>query len=89
MFILFALITLLGAGAMILQKNVITAGLCMVLCFFGVAGLFLLLANPVAAAPVPTVSAVGSAAGAAGGSMNSVVGNPGTTIAISPMIRLV
>ncbi len=50
MFILFALITLLGAGAMILQKNVITAGLCMVLCFFGVAGLFLLLANPVAAA---------------------------------------
>jgi len=50
MFIVFALITLLGAGAMILQKNVITAGLCMVLTFFGVAGLFLLLANPVAAA---------------------------------------
>ena len=50
MFIVFALVTLLGAGAMILQKNVITAGLCMVLTFFGVAGLFLLLANPVAAA---------------------------------------
>ncbi len=50
MFVVFALITLLGAGAMILQKNVITAGLCMVLSFFGVAGLFLLLANPVAAA---------------------------------------
>lgn len=50
MFAVFALITLLGAGAMVLQKNVIMAGLCMVLSFFGVAGLFLLLANPVAAA---------------------------------------
>ena len=50
MFITFALITLLGALGMLLQKNVIVAGLCMVATFFGVAGLFLLLANPVAAA---------------------------------------
>jgi NADH-quinone oxidoreductase subunit J len=50
MFITFALITLLGAVGMLLQKNVIVAGLCMVATFFGVAGLFLLLANPVAAA---------------------------------------
>jgi NADH-quinone oxidoreductase subunit J len=50
MFIIFALITLLGALGMLLQKNVIVAGLCMVATFFGVAGLFVLLANPVAAA---------------------------------------
>jgi len=50
MFITFALITLLGALAMLLQKNVIMAGLCMVATFFGVAGLFVLLGNPVAAA---------------------------------------
>jgi NADH-quinone oxidoreductase subunit J len=50
MFITFALITLLGALGMLLQKNVIVAGLCMVVAFFGVAGLFVLLANPVAAA---------------------------------------
>jgi NADH-quinone oxidoreductase subunit J len=50
MFITFALITLLGALGMLLQKNVIMAGLCMVAAFFGVAGLFVLLANPVAAA---------------------------------------
>jgi NADH-quinone oxidoreductase subunit J len=50
MFITFAFITLLGALGMLLQKNVIVAGLCLVAAFFGVAGLFLLLANPVAAA---------------------------------------
>ena len=50
MFIIFALITLLGALGMLLQTNVIVAGLCMVGAFFGVAGLFVLLANPVAAA---------------------------------------
>lgn len=50
MFITFALITLLGALAMLLQKNIIVAGLFMVATFFGVAGLFVLLANPVAAA---------------------------------------
>jgi NADH-quinone oxidoreductase subunit J len=50
MFLVFALITLLGALAMFRQRNVIVAGLCMVLTFFGVAGLFVLLANPVAAA---------------------------------------
>lgn len=50
MFLLFALITILGALAMFQQKNVIVAGLCMVLTFFGVAGLFLLLSNPVSAA---------------------------------------
>jgi len=50
MFITFALITLLGALGMLLQKNVVVAGLCMVAAFFGVSGLFVLLANPVAAA---------------------------------------
>lgn len=50
MFLAFALVTLLGAFAMFRQRNVIIAGLCLVLTFFGVAGLFVLLANPVAAA---------------------------------------
>lgn len=50
MFLVFALVTLLGALAMFRQRNVIVAGLCLVLTFFGVAGLFVLLANPVAAA---------------------------------------
>jgi NADH-quinone oxidoreductase subunit J len=50
MFLIFALLTLLGAAALVLQRNLVVAGLCLVLCFLGVAGLFLLLANPVAAA---------------------------------------
>ena len=50
MFLAFALVTLLGALAMFRQHNVIVAGLCLVLTFFGVAGLFVLLSNPVAAA---------------------------------------
>lgn len=50
MFLIFALITLIGALAMFRQRNLIVAGLCLVLSFIGVAGLFLLLSNPVAAA---------------------------------------
>lgn len=50
MFLAFALITLLGALGMLLQKNIIVAGLFMVAAFLGIAGLFVLLANPVAAA---------------------------------------
>ena len=50
MFLTFALITLIGALAMARQRNLIVAGLCLVLSFIGVAGLFLLLSNPVAAA---------------------------------------
>ncbi len=50
MFATFALLTLAGALLMLLQRNVIIAGLCMVLAFLGVSGLFVLLANPVAAA---------------------------------------
>jgi len=50
MFLIFALITLLGALAMFRSRNLVVAGLCLVLTFLGVAGLFLLLANPVAAA---------------------------------------
>jgi NADH-quinone oxidoreductase subunit J len=50
MFLIFALITLLGALALTFQKNLVVAGLCLVVTFLGVAGLFLLLANPVAAA---------------------------------------
>ncbi len=50
MFLIFALLTLIGALAMFRQRNLIVAGLCLVLSFIGVAGLFLLLSNPVAAA---------------------------------------
>jgi len=50
MFLIFALITLVGAVALVLQRNLVVAGLCLVLSFMGVAGLFLLLLNPVAAA---------------------------------------
>jgi NADH-quinone oxidoreductase subunit J len=50
MFLIFALISILGALLMARMKNLIMAGLSLVLCFVGVAGLFLLLANPVAAA---------------------------------------
>lgn len=50
MFAIFALITLLGAVLMLLQKNVLQAGLCLALSFIGVSGLFVLLGNPVAAA---------------------------------------
>ena len=50
MFPIFALITLAGALALAFQKNLVVAGLMLVLSFLGVAGLFLLLANPVAAA---------------------------------------
>lgn len=50
MFLIFALIALVGALLMFRLKNLIMAGLSLVLSFVGVAGLFLLLANPVAAA---------------------------------------
>jgi len=50
MFLIFALITLTGAVALVFQRNLVVAGLCLVLSFMGVAGLFLLLLNPVAAA---------------------------------------
>jgi NADH-quinone oxidoreductase subunit J len=50
MFLIFALITLIGALALSVQRNLVVAGLCLVVTFMGVAGLFLLLANPVAAA---------------------------------------
>jgi NADH-quinone oxidoreductase subunit J len=50
MFLTFALITLIGALAMFRQRNLIVAGLCLVLSFIGISGLFLLLSNPVAAA---------------------------------------
>ena len=50
MFLIFALITLIGAVALVFQRNLVVAGLCLVLSFMGVSGLFLLLANPVAAA---------------------------------------
>jgi len=50
MFPIFALITLFGALSLAFQKNLVVAGLCLVLTFLGVSGLFLLLANPVAAA---------------------------------------
>ena len=50
MFLAFALVTLGGALALLMQRSAVQAGLCMMLSFFGMAGLFVLLANPVAAA---------------------------------------
>ena len=50
MFLIFALLTLFGALALSFHRNLVVAGLCLVVTFMGVAGLFLLLANPVAAA---------------------------------------
>ena len=50
MFLIFALLTLIGALTLSFQRNLVVAGLCLVTTFMGVAGLFLLLANPVAAA---------------------------------------
>nr|WP_320132472.1 NADH-quinone oxidoreductase subunit J [uncultured Holophaga sp.] len=50
MFLIFALITLGGALAMFRSRNLVVAGLCLVLTFLGVAGLYLMMANPVAAA---------------------------------------
>lgn len=50
MFLIFSIITLGGAFALCLQRSAVVAGLCMLLSFIGIAGLFLLLANPVAAA---------------------------------------
>jgi NADH-quinone oxidoreductase subunit J len=49
-FLIFALITLIGALAMFRQRNLVVAGLCLVLSFIGLSGLYLLLSNPVAAA---------------------------------------
>lgn len=50
MFLAFALLTLAGGLGLLLSKNVVIAALFMVLSFLGLAGLYLLLANPVAAA---------------------------------------
>lgn len=50
MFLTFALAALAGALSLFRQRNLVLAGLSLGLCFLGLAGLFLLLANPVAAA---------------------------------------
>jgi NADH-quinone oxidoreductase subunit J len=50
MFLIFALLTLAGAVALSLQRNLVVAGLSLVVTFLGVSGLFVLLSNPVAAA---------------------------------------
>lgn len=50
MFPVFALLTLAGALALLRARNLVVAGLCLVLSLLGVAGLLLLLGNPVAAA---------------------------------------
>lgn len=50
MFLAFAILTLAGALSVLWQRNLILAGLSLVLSFLGLAGLFILLANPVAAA---------------------------------------
>lgn len=50
MFLAFAILTLAGALSVLWQRNLILAGMSLVLSFLGLAGLFVLLANPVAAA---------------------------------------
>ena len=50
MFLAFAILTLAGALSLLWQRNLILAGMSLVLSFLGLAGLFVLLANPVAAA---------------------------------------
>lgn len=45
-FLLFALLTLSGAVVVVTARNLVHAALCMALCFFGVAGLFVLLEAP-------------------------------------------
>ena len=50
MFLTFALAALAGALSLFRQRHLVLAGLSLGLCFLGLAGLFLLLANPVAAA---------------------------------------
>lgn len=45
-FLLFALLTLSGGVVVVTVRNLLHAGLCMALCFFGIAGLFVLLEAP-------------------------------------------
>ena len=42
-FLFFALLTLSGAIVVVTARNLVHAALCMALCFFGIAGLFVLL----------------------------------------------
>lgn len=42
-FLFFALLTLSGAVVVVTARNLVHAALCMALCFFGIAGLFVLL----------------------------------------------
>ena len=46
MFLAFAILTLAGALSVLWQRNLILAGMSLVLSFLGLAGLFVLLANP-------------------------------------------
>lgn len=46
MFLFFAAVILSGAWIVVTARNLIHAALCMALCFFGVAGLFVLLDAP-------------------------------------------
>lgn len=45
-FLFFALLILSGAVVVVTARNLVHAALCMALCFFGVAGLFVLLEAP-------------------------------------------
>lgn len=45
-FLFFALLTLSGAVVVVTARNLVHAALCMALCFFGIAGLFVLLEAP-------------------------------------------
>ena len=46
MFLFFAAVVLSGAWIVVTARNLVHAALCMALCFFGVAGLFILLDAP-------------------------------------------
>ena len=50
MFLAFAILALAGAFALLLQRNLVLAGFSMALSLLGVAGLYLCLAHPAAAA---------------------------------------
>jgi len=45
-FLFFALLTLGGAVAVVTMRNLVHAALCMALCFFSIAGIFVLLEAP-------------------------------------------
>ena len=59
MFLFFAAVILSGAWIVVTARNLVHAALCMALCFFGVAGLFVLLDAPFLAVVAVVIGAGG------------------------------